>query len=573
MNTANPLHRESPDSTGSFDSFGWISGDFPLFTRLALPVDDTARRDLGVVVVPGFGYVELVARDGWVSIAHRLAAEGFPTLLFDLPGTGASGDIPPCPTGNPRLWMETWVAAVGDAIRALGTQKVVLVGSRLGALVASAAMQQHDIDAQTESMVFWSPTPSGRQFKRELTLLAGTAPGHVDAEGVAFGGFVHPTGLLNEISALSLQPVASRGRQLLVIEDAQRPEPTKALSAFEANGWNISTVRSGETRAWLDASAELAVPPSGDATALLQHLRSVADAMKTVTLTDRPSAYLASQLCATSTLNEHVEIVGPPRLAATIHLGRGGSISSSGLLLLNSGVERAWGPGRAWVDAARKWAADGTTVARVEHSSTGDSGTWPGQARNDVYGSRGPNDIELAVEVLRSAGVDRTVAVGLCSSSFSLLQNGPDPRIAAAVVINPQLFRIGTPPGVVEEATNHVKYWIARVDQVIGLRRTVKAAKRLIGRRHPSFDWIEAFVGSPTKLVLVFGSGDRGLRFLQREDPRKLASLQRAGVELIVIDGLDHALHSPPHRAQVMACIDDVMTRVVAHPVAPSATP
>ncbi len=605
-------------SGGPNESFGWINGDVPIFARMMQPEAGTAHPDLGVVVVPGFGYVELVAREGWVVVANRLVAEGFPTILFDLPNTGSSCDIPVGTDGNPGPWVDSWITALGDTIRALGTRNVVLVGARLGALVASAAMHRSDIDAQVASLVLWSPTPSGRQFKRELTLLAGSAPGHVDGDGVTFGGFVHPSGLLNELGAHSLQPVDARGRQLLVIEDAQRPEPTKALSAFASLGWKIETVRSVETRAWLDASAELAVPPVNDVAALVDNVRRVAasladDSPRVVPATGGVSAV---GLCTTSVLNERSESVGAPRLAATVHQARGENVSSCGVLLLNSGVERAWGPGRAWVDAARKWAASGITVARVEHASTGDSGTWPSQRRNDVYGTRGPEDIALAVDLLISPGrgravsggigvepeveqpikpgrgravsggigvepeveqpmrpgIDRVVAVGLCSSSFSLLQAGPHEKIATAIVINPQLFRIGTPPGVIEEATNHVRYWIARADHFIGLRRTTKALKRLAGRRHPAFDWIEAFVDSPTKLVLVFGTGDRGLRFLQREDPRQLAALQRAGVELMIIDGLDHALHSTQHRAQVMVSIDETVTRVCDREVAAGAT-
>ncbi len=544
------------------DSLGWIDTETPLFTRRIQPKKNAVRHDLGVVVVPGFGYVELVARDGWVFMAHLLADAGFPTILLDLPGTGSSGDIP-----SDSSWIKSWVGAVRHAVCAVETSKVVLIGARVGALVASAALQQADIDEQVESLVLWSPTPSGRQFKRELSLLAASPPGSVQPDGVTFGGFLHSAALLDELGTLTLRPMSARGRTMMIIEDSQRPEPTKAVAVFEDLGWSVKTVRSSETRAWLDASAELATPPSADGQLLVGHLQSVAASMSQF-MTPTASGDIASHHGANSTigLSEEVQALGPPGLAAVFHHPPTQPDAALGVMLLNSGVERAWGPGRAWVDAARRWSAAGITVARIEHASTGDSGTWPGQERHDVYGSHGSVDIALGLEAMASRGADRVVAAGLCSSAFTLLQAGPDQRMAVAVAINPQLYRIGTAAGVIEEETNHVRYWIARVDQVIGLRRTLNAVKRLLGRYHPAFEWIEAFVGSSTRLVLVFGSDDRGLRFLQREGAGKLASLQRAGVELVVIDGLDHALHSGVHRAQVMAVLDRLLADVCPPP-------
>ncbi len=534
----------------------WIASDVELASLWFEPIGG-ASQDLAarsIVVVPGYGYTEMVTRNGWTQFAERCASHGLRTVLFDHPCTNDSAD------SQDGLNVASWTTALRDVVRRV-PGPVVLVGVRLGATLAAAAASctEIGIDAHVAALVLWAPVVSGRKFRRELTLLASASPHTVDESGLTFGGFEYPNAFLDQISELELASICpGNERPLLVVDAARRPIRDETAAALVEAGWAVTRISCRETAAWVDESSEHSAVP----------IEAISVIVDWIVRQDLPSASIGvDSPCGDSSSRisaSGVEVFcrrGMPQLSVVQHtpLQRR---SDTAVIMLNSGVERAVGPGRAWVGAARRWAQQGLVVLRAEHSSTGDSGVWPGQLRNDVYGEHGSDDITLMIEHAVELGCSQVMLIGLCSSAYAVLEFGPHPLVRQTISIHPQLYRIGTPAGPVEEATNHAKHRLARIDSKLGLRRKANSVKSLTGRHHEAFSWLDAFAETSTEAVLMFGESDRGLRFLEREDPREFLRLQVQGaIEVQRFAGVDHALHSHDGRQTMMSAINSIVLR------------
>jgi pimeloyl-ACP methyl ester carboxylesterase len=122
----------------------------------------------GIVLCSAFGYEELCSRRTMHDLACSLARAGLPVLRFDYHGTADSAG-----TGEDPKRVATWIANIGAATdfirRETAATEVVLVGLRLGALLAAcAAARRTDIAA----LALLAPPLSGRGYARELKALA-----------------------------------------------------------------------------------------------------------------------------------------------------------------------------------------------------------------------------------------------------------------------------------------------------------------------------------------------------------------------------------------------------------------
>jgi pimeloyl-ACP methyl ester carboxylesterase/dienelactone hydrolase len=534
----------------------WISAEVELASLWFEPTAGSSQDRGGpsIVVVPGYGYTEMVTRYGWTQFAERCASHGLRTVLFDHPCTNDSAD------SQDGLNVVSWTTALRDVVRRVPAP-VVLVGVRLGATLAAAAASctKIDTDAYVASLVLWAPVVSGRKFRRELTLLASTSPHTVDETGLTFGGFEYPNAFLDQIAELELASICpGNERPVLVVDDARRPIRDETAAALVEAGWVVTRISCSETAAWVDESSEHSAVPTAAITLVVdwivkQHLPSASIGVAS------PCGDSSSRISATGV--ESFCRRGTPQLSVVQHtpLERRSDIA---VIMLNSGVERAVGPGRAWVDAARRWAQQGLVVLRAEHSSTGDSGVWPDQLRNDVYGEHGSDDITLMIQHAVELGCSQVLLIGMCSSAYAVLEFGPHPLVCQTISIHPQLYRIGTPAGPVEEVTNHAKHRLAQIDSKLGLRRKANSVKSLTGRHHEAFSWLDAYAETTTAAVLLFGESDRGLRFLEREDPREFLRLQvQRAIEVQRFAAVDHALHSWAGRQTMMSAVHSIVLR------------
>ncbi|HMN71942.1 MAG TPA: alpha/beta fold hydrolase [Rhodoblastus sp.] len=147
-----------------------------------------ARR--GVVICGAHGFEDLCSRSSMRLLAEELSARGLPTLRFDWRGTADSeGD------GEGPHRVALWLGNVGDAARKLvemtGVDEIVLIGLRLGALLALEAAR----DIAPVRLVLLAPPASGRALKRELEVMSRIFQGKPGAaedagfDGVSAAGF------------------------------------------------------------------------------------------------------------------------------------------------------------------------------------------------------------------------------------------------------------------------------------------------------------------------------------------------------------------------------------------------
>ena len=144
-------------------------------TLFGLYVPAKQPSDRGVVLVPPFAEEMNRARRMLRAQAAALAAAGTAALLLDPFGTGDSaGDF------ADARW-ETWIADVRVAVRALeahGARRIGLLGVRLGAILAAAAVPTLAVPCFATAL--WQPVVHGDRHLTEFLRLA-TLPGASNA--------------------------------------------------------------------------------------------------------------------------------------------------------------------------------------------------------------------------------------------------------------------------------------------------------------------------------------------------------------------------------------------------------
>jgi len=95
-----------------------------------------------------------------------------------------------------------------------------------------------------------------------------------------------------------------------------------------------------------------------------------------------------------------------------------------------------------WVEAARRWAARGIPVLRMDFNAVGESDGGPLRDVPGLYHGDLMNDIEAALAFLRTRFESpRLVLLGLCSGAHWAFQTALRHReVRAAVLLNPRCF-------------------------------------------------------------------------------------------------------------------------------------
>jgi pimeloyl-ACP methyl ester carboxylesterase len=564
--------------------------------RNTLATEPLARCAHAVVIVPSFGYEELTVGNGLRVFADMLTSFGMRVLRYDHPGTGDSADSADSDSAhsNANQW-DCWRSGLQTAITATHADRVTLVGVRLGAALALDYARTSPID----EVVLFDPVLSGRQFIRTLTMLGAASATSTASTGdssnedcssesknaasLVVGGFRYASSLTSAIRTLDLRtPSQPPARWVNIIFDSEKSADMGFIATLEALHCETTVLRSPLRKQWIEQSSELARSPIETfehlATLLVSH--TDADANSGTTRMQTAKALQFEAVANDSVGPSHDQCycetpmqIGTAKLSGVLvsprhNIGKNTAVyvtNGVAVLLCNSGVERNVGPGRAWVELARTWASEEQrTVLRLDLSGVGNSGTWPHQKAMQTYCSENVHDIEEGIRTLRQHGHHRIVVVGLCAGAFSALATPPTDGFTACIAINPQMYRCGTPPGnetLSAQETNYRRYRLAKLDAAFGLRRKLTTVSELVGRSHESARWMKRLTASHTSVHLIFGSEDRGLRFLEWRAPLALSRLAtRANFSLEIISGLDHALHAPHARNNAIKRIRELVT-------------
>lgn len=444
----------------------YLQGSGEAVFGLLHPGNGEAEPEVAVLLCPPFGWEDICsyrARRDW---AMSLAEAGVPVLRIDLPG---SGDSPGSPRDAGRL--DAWAEAVCSSARWLrgrtGCRRLAVLGIGLGGLVACRALAD---GAPVDDLVLWGVPARGRRLVRELRALArlesanfrsaqDPAPPPAPEGELEVAGFVLTPQTVAELSALDVGRVdlpRVQGRRALLLErdglgvDAELREALErsalAVTTAPGPGYGAMMAEPQEARspvavfdrvsAWLAESvpaAALGANPGEDEScseplpgdALPHELREVEIVLGGGRIRERP-------LTVTHSGGQLFGVLAEP-------LSTRADLTA---VLLNAGAIRRIGPGRMWVEMARRWALKGVPTLRLDVEGIGDA---DGDAERyssvaELYVPELVAQVRSALDVMEEQGLPGRFAVlGLCSGAYMAFHCAlDDERVSTALMLNPR---------------------------------------------------------------------------------------------------------------------------------------
>ncbi len=419
----------------------------PLFGWVSRPAGGLARG--GAILCPPMGEEGRAAHRTFRRLAEELAAAGIVALRFDYDGTGDSAGFQDDPDRVP-----SWLASIEVArqyLLDLGAPSVAAVGMRLGATLAAG---QAAASSPYSSLVCWDPCLSGRTFLREGEALYGFGETGLDVpdDGLRHTpGFQYDADTAAELRGLDLgklpadRPLADR---VLLLTRLDRPVPPGIVNRLEQEGPRLETGPATGQGQLLDVPPELSAVPSDTLHQVVAWLAGGVEDQPAVPVKapDAEHAVLVgSGPDESARVRERITRLGPegivglvdePADQPTDRASRSGPLPW--VVLVNVAAEHHIGPGRRWVEWARRWAAQGYRVVRIDQSGVGDSPTRPGRADDRAFAPEWIDDMRHVVTELAGDG-SRVGIVGLCSGSYSAFEVAMWEHVDAIFAINPRL--------------------------------------------------------------------------------------------------------------------------------------
>jgi pimeloyl-ACP methyl ester carboxylesterase len=504
------------------------------------------------LICPPVAYEAVCAHQSLRRLAEQLAERGIATMRLDYDGTGNSiGD--PRETGRVEAWIESIADGIGELTR-LARTKPVVVGVRLG---GTLALEAAGTGSGVAGAVLWDPVIDGRRYMRSLKLLGSSVDPdlHGGVETVV-GGIPFTRETLGSLSRLRLEVRGVQVPGLLVVRAELDGNETELPA-----GWTEQ--RLPGTERMLDTDAELAEVPQAILDVITDWtVRHVAEPAVDV---DLPSLEpTAVEVTDGLRLIHRARRIGPNGILA-FETSRDGSDGRVGVLMLNNGVAPVVGPGRSWIELARRCAIEGHRAVRLDLSGLGESPPWPGYPEQDSYPAHAGSDIVTAVELMKTSGTKKITTVGLCSGALLSFDGAlRSPEIDTIISINGRFDR------PFHDRRRDRPERAARSTARVAAIPLHKAPLVPVFERLPAWFWslcdrlhivalpthaITRFVKRrPSRLVLVFGPNELGLRTLRHRAGQEFdALLNTAAVTLVEVDALDHSMFDLDAREVVFA--------------------
>jgi alpha-beta hydrolase superfamily lysophospholipase len=541
----------------------------------------------GVVLCGAHGFEQMAAYRPWRVLAEDLAAAGCPTLRFDYPGEGDSGD----PT---EVRVAGCVAAIRQAIRFLretaGAAEVTLVGLRLGAAFAVLAAEAEPVDR----LVLLAPVASGRAYLREMRLRAqtigrlpdGSVPPQ-EPDSLDVGGFRMEALFLADLANLDLARIERPPARsiLLLAPDA------KALAArLDALGCAVTTGPFPGLAQLVGDPIFASVPEAdfGRVTAFAAEAMSVS--------TPLPPVLQPACLGGSGWVERPIRSV--PGLFGIRCEPRVADAAAPTVVFVSTGMTVRSGWGRQTTDLARRLAAEGVASARFDLRGIGDSAGRLDDSR-PLFAPDGFADVVAAIDHVAGSG-GPIVLVGGCSGAYAAFQAlCRDPRIDGALLINLYCFdwdpdqdldavirqtfgSVHTYAGLLAQGSTWRRLLSGKIHvrAIAGAlaRRGAGAALRRIRRT-----WRPGVPGGSVarriaslrrrgaQIRLLYSAGDPGLIAARRHLGRFPGRADRClGAPVRVIPGVDHNLSSIQAQVELAGALHELLRAVQGVPAARS---
>ena len=548
-----------------------------------------------VLICPPFGWADVCsyrARRAW---AEHLAREGHPTLRIDLP---ASGDSSGEPDDRDRLgsWSDAVATAAQWLLSVTDSPSVAAIGIGLGGLVLCKALAER---APIDEIVLWGTPSRGKTLVRELRALA-----RMESPQLAVAGereAVLPADDSVEVGGFPMSGETARTLDCLDVGELALAQPPRRALLIGRDGLDADARLLEQLR---DAGVDVGTAPGPGYGAMMaepQEARSPHEVFATVahwldqapanTPAPRASAAVPSSAAelelGEATVRERAMAVefGGGRLFGILATPASAAPAPLAAVILNAGAIRHIGPGRMWVEIARRWASRGVATLRLDLEGIGDAdGDETRFSRlAELYVPEMVDQVLAALDVLeREAVAQRFVLVGLCSGSFwSFHAALRDRRVTAALMLNPQtLFWDASleTTRALRKAFLHRSSWLRLIRGQVKPARLVRLVRRMpagaaagvrrVRMRRAArltdsdpLDLALAQLARDDKRAVFIFSGEEPLRdeLLREDRMRQLESEPQVRVEYI--PGTDHTLRPPAARAGAHAALDRALER------------
>ena len=509
---------------------------------------------VGVLILPGISHEEPSVLTGIPEIGCQMAARGFLAASIDFAGDGHDIDDA-IDSQFTQRWTAQIVAAIGF-LRQCGATRIVILATRLAAILALKVTETEDIDA----VVTWSPIFSGRRYVRELRMIASAetnAP--PDSSGSLLVGTYRITvPMRREIESLELKTVQhSTAKRILYVESPDRSIDEASVKRLEALGAEVDQHVAEDTREWLSVNYLDTRAPAASARAVAEWLHRHLTSSDDQIMACRPELPKSTEFAYEGqALRETFVDVGALRLNGVITEALALTAGSSPILFLES-----VGPGRTFVTAARRLATQGRQVLRFDLAGHRTSPLRPDQKEIDVYGPTGLEDVRLAVEHLKTISAQPIVIVGYCARAWASLVCPPVSGVGGIAAINVYLS-IGyrksaarSPASSFNQGPLSVWFnrWVKRV------RDRLDRSRFLAG---PAISWIKAHRKAGVKLGFFYDSRDSCYLYWDTVIAGSFASdLAAGGIQVHKYDHLGHFAIGEPARTTMF---EDI-TQFVQH--------
>jgi alpha-beta hydrolase superfamily lysophospholipase len=434
------------------------------------------RRRRALLLCPPFGWEDMCSYRSRRDWAEHLARAGFPTLRFDLPGSGDSaGD----PTDAGQL--DTWSGATATAARWLkdtsGAAEIVAVGIGLGGMIACRTAFER---TQIDELVLWHVPMQGKALVRELRAFsalevayipddgeAGGEPEPLEAGALAANGYLMSAETVSELQRLDLGELSLRsppprralllGRDGLKVDQRLRDALARAGTAVavaDGAGFGAMTVEPQEARApiavfelvdsWLHEGEDEDEARDEPAASAPRDAARTAGATSSEPADSPISAREELRLSRVGVEVREQPLIleapdGPLFGILAEPLGEHAGLCA---VLINAGAQRRTGPNRMWVEIARRWAARGVPTLRFDLAGIGDSDGDTAALEHvaAIYAQTYGRQAVAALDALAARGLpERFVVLGLCAGGYWSLHTAlADERVGAIVMLNPR---------------------------------------------------------------------------------------------------------------------------------------
>lgn len=505
-----------------------------------------------VVIVPGIAHEERTMNGGLVALAEALADAGLPALLMDLHGCSQSaGRLEDANIG--ACWREGIRAAVRHA-RSSGAARVIVVGVRLGAPLAAAALADEPLTA----LVAWAPIVSGRRYARELKLLQRATDDAAAAAGtIAIGGFSIPATVLADIAMLDLADIETLNASCVMLRDTFEGLNAPWLARLGERGVMVQEQVSTQIDPWLFSAADQPPLPHEDVQGLARWCRALNDerAASDESAPNRPGPRPAIEFVHQGRLVRETFVeIGPSGLTGVIS-EPADQTSGHPVRLLMSTV----GPGRTFADFARDEASRGNVSLRFDFAGFGTSGRGDGVQGGEPYSDEGGRDVQAAFEYLRQAGHRHVYGLGYCAGAWSMMQTAIAPELRAAVAVNVQLYR--QPGPTVPDLATLTRQRLIRIAPALKrnplVRKVVARVRRTASARGEPIEWLVRLCSTDVRLLLAFADIDPGLEYLNGQLAKGVSKQLRRPFTLQTYAGLGHLAEGPSARTRLFGDITD----------------